>query len=460
MIRYRARWVLPISAPPIADGVVAVDDHGRIAYVGATHGAPDAEEHDLGDAVLMPGLVNAHCHLELTAMRGFLEDLDFRSWILRLTMSKRAVLDRDALLDSARWGLVEGVRAGITTYADTCDSGVAFDAMIERGVRGIMYQEVFGPDPGQCETSMAELRVKVAALRKRETPLVRAGISPHAPYTVSDLLFESAGAYAREESLPIAIHVAEGELESRLVVDGDGPFAEGLRKRGIAVHPRASSPIALLAGLGVLRARPLLIHCVRADASDIASVAAARCGIAHCPASNAKLGHGMAPVLEMLDAGIAVGLGSDSVASNNRMDILEEARLAVLFQRARAGSFDALPAHQALELATLGGARAIGLDHRTGSLDVGKAADLAAFPLADATPTTDPEAAAVFALGGRNASFVAVAGKPLVVDGVLLDADPTLGARVQRLGDALVAWQRSPDRSLSAPPGSPFTASR
>ena len=460
MIGYRARWVLPISAPPIADGVVAVDEHGRIAYVGPAGGAPPGEQRDLGESLLMPGLVNAHCHLELTAMRGFLEDLDFRSWILRLTTSKRAVLDREGLLDSARWGLVEGVRAGITTYADTCDSGVVLDAMIERGVRGIMYQEVFGPDPGQCETSMAELRAKVAALRKRETPLVRVGISPHAPYTVSDLLFESAGDYAREQSLPIAIHVAEGELESRLVVEGAGPFADGLRKRGIAVRPRASSPIALLAGLGVLQARPLLIHCVRAGADDIASVATARCGVAHCPASNAKLGHGVAPVLEMLDAGIAVGLGSDSVASNNRMDILDEARLAVLFQRARAGSFDALPAHRALELATLGGARAIGLDHRTGSLDVGKAADLAAFPLADAAPTTDPEAAAVFAVAGRRASFVAVAGQPLVVEGALLDADPALGARVQRLGESLAAWQRAPDHSLSAPAGSPFTTSR
>lgn len=461
MIRYRARWVLPISAPPIADGVVAVDEHGRIAYVGPSHGGqPDGHDCDLGDVVLMPGLVNAHCHLELTAMRGFLEDLDFRSWILRLTTSKRAVLDRDALLDSARWGLEEGVRAGITTYADTCDSGVVFDAMIERGVRGIMYQEVFGPDPGQCETSMAELRAKVALLRKRETPLVRVGISPHAPYTVSDLLFEAAAEYARDESLPMAIHVAEGELESRLVVDADGPFADGLRKRGIAVRPRASSPIALLAKLDVLAARPLLIHCVRAEPDAIASIAAARCGVAHCPASNAKLGHGIAPVLEMLAAGVAVGLGSDSVASNNRMDILEEARLAVLFQRARSGSFDALPAHQALELATLGGARAIGLDHRTGSLDVGKAADLAAFPLADVAPTTDPEAAAVFAIAGRPASFVAVAGKPLVVDGVLLAHDPSLGARLQRLGEALAAWQRSPDRPLSAPPGSPFSASR
>jgi cytosine/adenosine deaminase-related metal-dependent hydrolase len=286
VIRYHARFVLPISAPPIENGTVGVDGD-RIAYVGPRAGAPPGDDEELGDAVLLPGLVNAHCHLELTAMRGFLEDLDFRSWILRLTTAKRAVLTPGMLLDSARYGIDEGVRHGITTYADTCDSGVVFDAMCERGVRGIMYQEVFGPDPAQCEASMADLREKVARVRPRETPLVRIGVSPHAPYTVSDDLFAAAGEYAREKSLPIAIHIAESDLEQQLVVAGTGAFADGLRGRGIAVAPRARSPIQLLDALGVLAARPLLIHCVRADATDVASIAAARCGVAHWPASNA-----------------------------------------------------------------------------------------------------------------------------------------------------------------------------
>ncbi len=185
MINYRARWVVPISSPPIPDGVVSVEGD-RIEFVGLRGEAPPAEEQDLGDVVLLPGLVNTHCHLELTAMRGFLEGLDFRRWILRLTSARRAVLDRDALLDSARYGLEEGVRAGITTYADTCESGVVMQAMREAGVRGVMYQEVFGPDPKQCAESIAGLREKVAGLKYLETPLVRVGVSPHAPYTVSD----------------------------------------------------------------------------------------------------------------------------------------------------------------------------------------------------------------------------------------------------------------------------------
>src|SRR4029079_9696635 len=238
MIRYRARWVVPISSPPIADGAVVVDG-AQITYVGESDGAPAGTDGDLGDVLLMPGLVNAHTHLELTAMRGFLEDLDFRRWILRLTNARRAVLDRDALLASARYGLEEGVRAGVTSYADTSESGVVIQAMREAGVRGVMYQEVVGSDPSQCAESIAGLREKFAGLRYLETPLVRLGISPHAPYTVSDDLFRATTQLAREQQLPMAIHIAESEIEHQLVTNGSGGFAEGLRRRGIAVTPRA-----------------------------------------------------------------------------------------------------------------------------------------------------------------------------------------------------------------------------
>ena len=442
MIRYRARWVIPICSPPIADGVVVVDG-AHITYVGAADGAPAGTDVDLGDVLLMPGLVNAHTHLELTAMRGFLEDLDFRRWILRLTNARRAVLDRDALLDSARYGLEEGIRAGITSYADTSESGVVMQAMREAGVRGVMYQEVFGPDPAQCAESIAALREKVSGLRYLETPLVRVGISPHAPYTVSDDLFRAAAALARELALPMAVHIAESELEQSLIVDASGSFAEGLRRRGIAVEPRAASPIQLLANLGVLANAPLLIHCVRVDANDVQTIADNRSPVAHCPVSNAKLGHGIAPLDEMLAAGITVGLGSDSMASNNRMDILGEARLALLTQRARIGSWETPEAIDVLELATIGGARAIGVDALVGSLEPGKQADLAAFPLDGAGPIQDPVSAAVFSIAGARARFVSVAGKPLVRDGVLVSQRAGLEQRMQSLGDSLADWLAS-----------------
>lgn len=439
MILYRARWVVPISSPPIADGVVGVTGR-QIAFVGPASDAPAAEIEDLGDVVLMPGLVNAHCHLELTAMRGFLEDLEFRRWIIRLTLARRAVLDRDALLDSGRYGIEEGVRAGITSYGDTCDSGVVMQALREAGVRGVMYQEVFGPDPTQCEKSITELREKVAGLRYLETPLVRLGVSPHAPYTVSDDLFRATTQLAREQRLPMAIHIAESEIEHQLVANGSGAFADGLRRRGIAVSLRAPSPIALLESLGVLDVKPLLIHCVRVDEADVARISAASCCVAHCPVSNAKLGHGIAPIDELRAAGIVVGIGSDSMASNNRMDILAEARLVLLAQRARLGSSEIPDAAEVLEMATLGGATAIGVGDLVGSLDVGKEADLAAFALDRSRPTPDPVAAAVFSISGADARFVTVAGQPLVRGGVLMNANSRLANRMEELSRALGEW--------------------
>jgi cytosine/adenosine deaminase-related metal-dependent hydrolase len=439
MIRYHARWVVPICSPPIANGVVGVEG-SRIEYVGPIDDAPPGTDENLGDVVLLPGLVNAHTHLELTAMRGFLEDLDFRRWILRLTNARRAVLDRDALLDSARYGLEEGIRAGITSYADTSESGVVMQAMREAGVRGIMYQEVFGPDPAQCAESIAGVREKIAGLRYLENALVRVGISPHAPYTVCDDLFRESARLARELSLPMAVHVAESDLEQQLVVDASGSFAEGLKRRGIAVSPRSESPVQLLAGLNVLDLAPLLIHCVRVDGRDIQTIAASRSSVAHCPASNSKLGHGVAPLDEMLNAGIVIGIGSDSMASNNRMDILEEARLALLNQRARTGSCETPEAIDVLELATIGGARALGLDGEVGTLEPGKAADLAAFSLEGIGPTQDPVTAAIFSLTGARARFVAVAGKPLLRHGLLTTHRDGLAERMQTLADSLADW--------------------
>ena len=441
MTHYHAGWVLPITSSPIRDGTVVVRE-GRIVYVGPRQRAPDPEGNvDLGDALLMPGLVNAHCHLELTAMRGFLDGLSFREWILRLTSARRAVLTPEMLLDSARLGVVEGLLHGVTTFADTGDTGMGFDAMLEGGVRGICYRETFGPNPLQCAASLAALIESVDAMRARATDLVRVGVSPHAPYTVSDDLFRATASYAKAERLPLAVHVAESAVESSLVTEAAGLFADGLRTRGIAVDVRARTPIALLERLGVLDVQPLLIHCIRVDATDIATIARHDAAVAHCPASNAKLGHGIAPLAEMRMAGVRVGLGTDSVASNDRMDLLDEARVATLLANAREARHDALPAADALALATIGSARALGLDREIGSLDVGKAADLAAFHVPDhRAPVHDPVAAAIYAVAGGTASCVVVAGVEKVRDSQLVDADTALPHRVQGYAALLQAW--------------------
>ena len=440
-MRYHARWVLPITQPPIENGTV-VETGGSITYVGPRASAPAGPDRDLGDVILLPGLINTHTHLELTVMRGFLEDCGFATWIDKLRQSRNEVLDDASLLDSARFGIVEGLEAGITTYADTCSSGIAMQAMKELGVRGVMYQEVFGPDPSQAKIAMDDLERRIDLLQPEQTDLVTLGVSPHAPYTVSDALYDATAAFADSRGLPLAMHIAESAAEHRVVTEGSGDFADRLRRRGIGVDPRARSPIELLEKRGALERGPLLIHCVRVDDADIQIMSRHRCAVAHCPASNAKFGHGIAPLLDLLAAGIRVGLGSDSVASNNRMDILDEARLAVLIHRAATRKHDAFGSHQALELATIGGARALGVDDRVGSLEVGKDADLAAFriDIARTTPVGDPHSAAIFALAGRSAETVVVRGKVLAEKGRVVAADPALAGRVRATGTALSTW--------------------
>jgi cytosine/adenosine deaminase-related metal-dependent hydrolase len=415
----RAKWVMPVAGEPIENGeVLAVD--GRIVSVGpAGHVSSESagEIVELRSSALLPGFVNAHSHLELTVMRGLLEDLGFREWITRLTSVKYSILGDEDMLDSARLGALEALSAGVTMCGDTCDSGLALDALLEAGMRGTVFQEVFGPDMAQAPESMRKLTEKVDALRERAGygGRVRVGISPHAPYTVSGELFRRTTAFALERNLPVAIHAAESDDEERFVREGTGPFAEGLARRAISWEAPRTSTIAYLASLGVLETRPLLIHAVRATLADLDLVAASGACIAHCPKSNAKLGHGAAPLREMLDRAIVVGLGTDSVASNNVCDPIDEARCAVMSARTRAGDFRALSSRTALELSTLGGARALGRDLEVGTIEPGKRADLCAVSLDGLhhAPVYDVEAAIVFSATARDVVMTVVDGRIL-----------------------------------------------
>jgi cytosine/adenosine deaminase-related metal-dependent hydrolase len=368
--RLSARWVLPIEAPPVDYGAVLLAPDGRIAAVGPDARVPrpaDVPAEDFGDALLLPGLINTHTHLELTGMAGAPPEADFASWI-RGVREAKALLPADRFLVAARQGLVDCWAAGVTTVADTGDSGAVARALAEADGSGVAYQEVFGPHPDQWDESLRGLQRRVESLSPYARGRVRLGVSPHAPYTVSGRLYQATAEWARAEDLPLAVHVAESPAESALLARGSGAFAIAWRGRGIPMpEPLGRSPIQWLDEHGVLSPRTLCIHVVQARGLDIGRLANTGAAVAHCPRSNRAHGHGDAPLAALLAARVRVGVGTDSVVSVGELDLLAEARAA----RALAG----LDAGRALGLCTRDAARALGLDAEIGGLRAGKWGD-------------------------------------------------------------------------------------
>ncbi|MGH7701313.1 MAG: amidohydrolase family protein [Gemmatimonadales bacterium] len=392
MLRIRAGRVHPVTAPPIEDGAVLVDDAGRIAALGPharVPAPPRVDQLAFRDAELVPGLVNCHTHLELTHLAGRNAEPDFADWIRRLRALKDATAE-DEFRAAAEAGLRDGWARGVTCVAETGSTGAVMRALHDLGGRGVVYQEVFGPDPRRLERSLSELRAALARLRPLACARVRLGVSPHAPYTVSGPLYVAVTELARRERLPVAVHLAESPAETLLVRDGAGPFATALRERGIEVRPLGVSPVRYLGDLGVLRSgHCLCIHCVQVDADDVQGLSRAGVGVAHCPRSNAAHRHGRAPLGAFREAGLRVGLGSDSLVSVPDLDLWAEAAAA------------GLAGEEALRMLTIEGARALGWEGEIGSLEVGKAADLAVFPpSAPVRPRPSPSAL-LTVIGGR-----------------------------------------------------------
>ena len=389
MLRIRAGRVYPVTAPPIEDGAVLVDASGRIGAVGphANVGTPPgAETLEFRDGVLVPGLINCHTHLELTHLAGQNVEPEFAKWIRRIRELKDAT-SPEAFHAAAMQGVKDCWARGVTCVAETGSTGAVMRALHDLGGRGIVYQEVFGPDPTKLADSMRDLETAVPELRRLATAQLRVGVSPHAPYTVSALLYEAVASFARRERLPMAVHLAESKEESQFVREGMGPFADAWRARGIAVQAHGCTPVEFLRRLGVLNPSTLCIHCVQVDQRDIGVLKAAGAAVAHCPRSNRDHGHGTAPLGAFRTAGLRVGLGTDSVVSVPDVDLWAEAQAA------------GLDAKGALHALTIEGARALGWERDIGSLEVGKAADLAVFP--GDLPRPSPSSAALTLLAGR-----------------------------------------------------------
>ena len=367
MLRIRAGRVHPVTAPPIEDGAVLIGEDGKIVGVGPGSRLPapgGCEQLEFPDAVLVPGLVNTHTHLELTHLAGKNAEREFPKWIRQVRTLKEGTT-AEAFDAAAEQGVKDCWSQGVTCVADTGDSGAAVRALFRLGGRGIAYHEVFGPDPAQVEASLAGLKDRVHDLRRFTSFHVGLGVSPHAPYTVSAPLYRAVAEYAARDGLPIAVHLAESKEEQEFVRNGAGPFAQAWEARGIAVKAHGISPVRFLESLGVLRRGTLCIHTVQLDRDDIATLARTRVGVAHCPLSNQAHGHGTAPLAELRKAGVPVGLGTDSVVSVGSLDLWAEARAA------------GLDGDDALRMLTIEGARALCLDPVIGSLEAGKQADLA-----------------------------------------------------------------------------------
>jgi len=429
---YCANWVL--SPTPIEFGCVAVDG-SRIAGIGSQSEVlsrfPDARVEQFGEAVILPGLVNTHTHLELTALRGYLEneERDFFAWLRKLTLARLERLTPDDIRVSATWGACEAVRAGITYVADASDSALmSMLALKDVGLRGVVFQESFGPDARLVQENFEKLNTKVSELREVEDELVKVGVSPHAPYTVCGAQLELIAEFAHSAELPLMMHAAESEAEDLFVREGCGIFADGLAKRGIEWKAPRTSTIQYLKQLGVLDVRPLLAHCIRVDDADIETLRETGSKVAHCPKSNAKLGHGVAPFAKFLQSGVTVGFGSDSVASNNTCDLLEEARFGVLLSRATHAEIR-ITASQALEVATFGG-----------QLKEGAQADLVALSLTGVhqTPNYDPAATLIFSSSARDVLLTVIAGREVYRDGRVNGIDEErLRARMIEIADKL-----------------------
>lgn len=420
-----ARYILPVTADPIQNGAILVRK-GKIQDIGNADMLrlryPDEEVKDFGLAALMPGLIDLHTHLENSVMRGIVHDVPYVTWLMSL-VEKSQRLEPGDWYDSAILGGLEAVSSGITCVADITTTGAACTATQKLGLRGVIYREVGAMDKRRINHAMKLAEVDIAHWQEEaDADRLTIGIAPAALYTCHPGIFKRVVEFAtKHDDMPVAMHLAGSTEEYKFIRYGSSALSvhEMDQKRGFVEIPpwlpTGTSPLRYALNWGAFEADNVLaIHCVHVDGEDIEKMKEYDVAVAACPRCNAQLGMGVAPLNEFLRAGLRAGLGTDSPVATDSTDIISEMRIGMLVQRAiNVGEF--LDSATMLEMATIGGARALRLDDKIGSLDVGKCADIIAVDLSGShqMPMNDPVSAVVNTCSGTDVIMTMVDGKVL-----------------------------------------------
>jgi len=417
-----ADWVVPISRPPIRDGAVLIE-HGVIAQIGRLCDFGSLAETvptrvDLPGCTVMPGLVNAHTHLSLTAMEGLLEPADFEVWLPRLVSAMRAWEPGDYAA-SATLGARRCLEAGVTVVGDIVYGPEGAAVAADAGLGGTFYWELLGLKAPQLYAELERLEFPAGAEGACGTR-VRCGLSPHSAYTSGPGFLRAVHAAAEELSLPVAIHVAESRAEFDLLMHGTGPLADVAARLAPDFEVPGMTPVCYLDRLGVMDGATA-VHLCHVSPTDISRLSATIRGAVTCPRSNAFLGNAHPPIGRLLAHALPVGVGTDSAASNHDLDLMSEVRAIHEID-------PSIPTSTLLQMATLMGAVALGVEDRFGVLETGMQGDLAAFRLGE---TIEPEADLVKRAGRDTLAAVCTAGKWRVREGELV-AGPDIDSSAEK----------------------------
>jgi 5-methylthioadenosine/S-adenosylhomocysteine deaminase len=425
------RWTIRVEPEAIAEeGLAVAVDAGRILavlpLVEAERAFSPRVRHERSSHALLPGLVNAHTHAAMTLFRGLADDLPFEVWLHgRIWPAEARWVGPEFVADGTRLAIVEMLAGGITCFSDMYFyPDVTGSVARELGMRAVLGMLALDLPTAWAADADEYLRKGLEVHdRFKAEPLLSTAFAPHAPYSVGDATLTHIRRLADELDLSVHMHLHETSAEI------DGEMAASGRR-----------PLARLAALGLVTPALIGVHATHLVDEDIVALATAGASIVHCPRSNLKLASGFCPVARLLDAGVNVALGTDSAASNNRLDLWAEMQTAALLAKQVAGSAAALPAAQALKMATLNGARALGLADEIGSLVAGKAADVICVDLGgvEHRPLLDPISALVYSASRDDVTDVWVAGEHLVAEGVALRLDVAeIAATADRWGQRL-----------------------